>query len=47
MTEKTVLIAFYNRYTENGSNIANFAKAEGITPTDCYLLIKMGEKYSK
>lgn len=42
-----VLIAFYQEYVATGSNISEFAQKNGITNTDCYLMVKMGEKLSK
>ena len=41
------LISFYNDYVSTGSNIAEHAEKNGITPTQCFQLITMGEFYSK
>jgi len=38
------LIAFYNDYVSTGSNIAEHAKRNGITNTECFQLVKMGER---
>lgn len=39
-----VLIAFYQEYVATGSNVNDFAVKNGITNTDCFLMVKMGEK---
>ena len=44
---KNQLISFYNEYVSNGSNITEFAEKNGITPTQCFQLVTMGENYSK
>ena len=43
----TELIKFYQEYLEKGSNISEQAARHGITNTECYLLVKMGERLSK
>lgn len=43
---KQNLIAFYNEYVANGSNVSEHAIAHGVTNTDCVLMLKMGEKYA-
>jgi len=37
------LIAFYNDYVANGSNIALTAQANGITNAQCFKLAQYGE----
>lgn len=42
---KQNLIKFYDDYVATGSNISEHALANGVTNTDCALMLKMGEKY--
>jgi hypothetical protein len=42
---KQKLIEFYNEYVATGSNVADHAEKNGVTNTDCVLMVKMGEKY--
>lgn len=42
---KQTLIKFYEDYVANGSNVSEHAQANGVTNTDCVLMLKMGEKY--
>ena len=42
MNEK--LIAFYDEYVKNGSNIAVTATANKITPAQCFKLVQYGEE---
>ena len=43
----TELIKFYQEYLEKGSNISEQAARHGITNTECFLLVKMGERLTK
>ena len=38
------LVDFYQEYVANGSNIDAHAKKNGITNTECFQLVKMGER---
>ena len=38
------LISFYNEYVSTGSNISETATKHGITNTECFQLVKMGER---
>lgn len=40
----SLLIAFYQLYVKEGSNIHECAIKNGITNTECFQLVKMGEK---
>ena len=42
---KQKLIDFYKEYVANGSNVSEHAVKNGVTNTDCVLMVKMGEKY--
>jgi len=44
---KDYAIALYNAYVADGSNIDKTAKLNQITNTECFNIVKMGEKYSK
>lgn len=39
-----VLKAFYEQYVAAGSNVTEFAHANGLTPTECFQLVEMGKK---
>lgn len=41
------LIAFYNEYVKDGSNISLTAEKNGITNTECFMLVKIGKRLSK
>lgn len=43
-TFEGVLKSFYEQYVAAGSNITEFAQANGLTPTECYQLVAMGKK---
>jgi len=38
------LLDFYNEYVENGSNIHEHATKNGLTNTECFMLIKIGQR---
>ena len=44
---KKQLVDFYNAYVASGSNVSAHAIANGITNTDCVLMVQMGKKYSE
>ena len=44
---KQTLIAFYHAYVAEGSNVTDFATKNGITNTDCVMMVQMGKKYSE
>ena len=39
-----VIKAFCNEYVATGSNIAEHAHKHGITNTECFQLVKMGQR---
>lgn len=43
---KQILITLYQAYVASGSSIAKTAEANGITNTECYLLVKIGKRLS-
>ena len=44
---KQTLIAFYHAYVAEGSNVTDFTTKNGITNTDCVMMVQMGKKYSE
>jgi hypothetical protein len=42
-----VLISFYDEYVKDGLNISLTAEKNGITNTECNLLVKMGKRLSE
>lgn len=40
------LKSFYNDYVRNGSNIHETAVANGLTKTQCYILVQFGKTLS-
>ena len=41
------IIKFYQEYVAKGSNISEQAARHGVTNTECFQLVKMGERLSK
>lgn len=42
----SLLIAFYQLYVNEGSNIHECAIKNGLTNTECFTLVKMGKRLS-
>lgn len=40
------LVEFYNEHVATGSNISEQAARHGITNTECFQLVKIGERLS-
>lgn len=38
------LISFYNEYVATGSNITEHAHKNGLTPTECFNLVKIAKR---